>query len=93
MPADYIPITTSGNFRAQRLSRFLRLLREAKQAGEEVKDVIDHMAADPVYTGIEGTAGMGVPVGQGQTTYNLVAGAYARVNHADVDSAIDRMGE
>ncbi len=93
MPADYIPITTTGNFRAQRLSRFLRLLRETKQAGEEVKDIIDHMAADPVYTGLEGAGGVGVPVLQGQTAYNLVAGAYARVNHADVDAAIDRMGE
>lgn len=93
MPADYIQITTTGNFRAQRLSRFLRLLRETKEAGDEIKDIMDHMVADPIYAGLEGSSGVGVPVLQGQAAYNLVAGAYARVNHADVDAAIDRMGE
>jgi len=93
MAADLVLITTSGNFRAQRLSRFLGLLREARHAGEDVKDLLDHMAADPVYTGVEGAGGVGIPTGQGQTVYNLVSGAYARINHVDVDALIDRVTE
>ena len=93
MAIDYIRVTIADNFRATRLARSVRILRECLDQLEEVKNTLDHVVADPVYTGVEGGGGFGVPTGKGQEVYNLVAGAYARLNHADVTNFINRVGE
>ena len=93
MANDYIKLTTSGNERAIKASRLIKMLREIQDLANEVKDKLDHSCADPDYTGIEGASGFGVPSGQGQALYNLVASARARINHADIDALIDRVGE
>lgn len=93
MAIDYIKLTPAGNYRAAVANRFLRKLREALEAGREVAGIFAHKTEDPDYTGLEGVEGFGVAAGQGQTFYNLITGAFARVNDAGVINAIDRIGE
>ena len=93
MAIDYIPITTTGNPRAQRLLRAVKLCREAIDKLEEVKDTMEHHINAPSYASIEGSTGYGIPAGEGETLYNLVAGAYARINHIDITGLIDRVDD
>ncbi len=89
MPIDWITLEPTKKY-GRRLERFVQLLREVRDLGEEIKGVFDHNAADPDYSGINAVTGCGPS--NSQAVYNLLAGAYARVNHADVTSMIDRVG-
>lgn len=93
MAVDFIQITNSQNMRANTLSQFVGLLRQVSDVGEKLTDYLNHMAADPQYGGVEGAAGLGVPAGTGQTVYNLVVAAYARINDPAVTALIARVGE
>lgn len=61
----------------------IELLAEAKAVMEAQVDVADYAAVEAQY---------GLPAGRGQTAYNLVAGALARVDHASVRQLVDWLG-
>jgi hypothetical protein len=93
MAADYIKITRTDNARATKHVRLINLIREVQQLVKEDKAIIDHSSADPDFSGLEGANGIGVAAGQGANYAALFAAMRTRVNHADVDAFIDRVGE
>lgn len=93
MANDFVPITATNNARAEELVHAINHTRLALQNLRKVKGKFDHHVADPDYSGLEGSSAYGVPTSQGQTVYNIVAGALARVDHADVLTLINRLGQ
>ena len=69
---NYIKIdrSTTTATHAQMLITYVNALRDAMERGREVLDIMDHNWIDTTFTDLE--ALFGIPVGQGQTVYNLV---------------------
>jgi hypothetical protein len=96
MPRDFIKIaldvTTATHARA--LKNFVQQFREAYEQGVAVKSILDHNTDGSNYADIE--ALFGVPAGQGQTVYNLVAGAVGAmsgtVQSGDGKTLTERVG-
>ena len=74
----------------QQLRRCVDMTREVIDLHEKLKDVADQAADAPVWTGVEDA--LGVPTGDGETVYNLLAGSLAAINVAAVNNFLDRLG-
>ena len=92
MAIDFITIdkTGAGTKYGTKLERFNNMIREIRDLGEEISGVMGHNAADPDYSGI--ATKFGITALSAQAVYNLFVAAYARINHADVTSLVDRVG-
>ena len=85
----FVPISVQQRHGAQ-LLQAVQLGRQYQNALEAIKSVMDAMADDPDYGVIE--AHFGLPAGTGQTTYNLVVGAYSQVNEPNTHALLARLG-
>jgi hypothetical protein len=77
MAIDFITVNTgdgAATFAAD-LVRFKELYRQTLDLGEKLKDIMDHNTDGSSYTGIE--TKFGLPAGNGDEVYNLVAGTLA----------------
>jgi hypothetical protein len=87
-------ITLTQTEQAQNLAVALRQIREARDrlgyAVEVANACIDTATTPANYTMLEEV--FGVPAGQGQTVYNLIAGAQNKIDAPDIKTAIARMG-
>jgi hypothetical protein len=72
------------------LRQLVRLLRSCRDQLEQIKGVMDTQVDGADYTQV--ATEFGLQAGQGQTAYNLVAGAFTAVNVSAVQQLIDRMG-
>jgi len=54
-----------------------------------LKDHADQAADSPEFSGVE--SAMGIPTGEGQTYYNLLAGALAAIDVSAVNQYVDRL--
>jgi hypothetical protein len=91
MAVDYIKVTIANNSRATKAIRLINMIREVQDTMKQVKAYVDHSSADPDFSGLE--AAFGLAAGQGGAFNTLLLAARTRLNHADVDAFIDRVGE
>lgn len=79
MPSEFIEIDLSKRF-GPPLKRLADAVRDARADLQKIKSVADKAAAGADWTAFEAT--FGVPSGQGETVYNLLAGAFALIDNA-----------
>jgi hypothetical protein len=73
-----------------RLLTSIDRLMEVKEQFDRYKATMDHNAADPNYDDV----GLlfGVPIGDEQVVYNLVATTVSQLAHADIAALTSRVG-
>ena len=91
MAVDRIRINEAGNSNmADRVNNAIDLIVRAKAELQQAKDVADQCVDGASYTDVE--AQFGVPTNQGQTFYNLLAGAVADLDVTNITEFTSRIG-
>jgi hypothetical protein len=85
----FLPVNTSTRLGAD-LRRAVDQLRDVRDRLERLKNILDTQVDGTIYTLVESQ--FGLQAGDGQTAYNLVAGAFAAVDVAAVQQLINRAG-
>ena len=89
MATTYIPVNTGQRLGAD-LRRVVDLLRDVRDRLERLKNIMDTQVDGVDYTLI--ASQFGLPAGDGQLVYNLLAGSFAAVDVAAVNLLINRVG-
>jgi len=89
MPKDFISVDRSSRYGDQLLNLKTNL-RAVANTANYLRDVSLHMIADPDYTDVDTQFGVGT--GNGQVTYNVLNSVVSQLNHADVQTLIERFG-
>ena len=89
MAQDFITVDKTKNMGADLLNA-KETLRNVTDRLQWLKDTMDHNIDASDYTDVE--ALFGIPVGDGQTVYNVVATAVSQLGHADVLALFSRVG-
>lgn len=89
MPTNFLQVNTSTRLGAD-LRRAVDQLRDVRDRLERLKNVLDTQVDGVNYSLVESQ--FGLQAGEGQTVYNLVAGAFTAVDAAAVQQLINRVG-
>ena len=89
MAKDFITVDTTKNMGAD-LVNAKESLRNVTDRLQWLKDTMDHNVDASDYTDVE--ALFGIPTGNGQTAYNMLATTVSQLGHADVLALFSRVG-